>query len=179
MTDLRERVEDDRGLIKKIQLIIPGFRGYRQREDARIADSLLRTQIADEVKEHILQPLELCREEASRALELDIMNNIASAITKAKAAEAKIRHAEQGYSGISAGVRIEQEELNILYELDLSLLTAVQTLSGAAKAVADVSAAGDFATASVKLSALKSDLQEFISVLDKRIITAAGILVEV
>ena len=107
------------------------------------------------------------------------MNNITSAITKAKAAEAKIRHAEQGYSGISAGVRIEQEELNRLYELDLSLLTAVQTLSEAAKALADVSAAGDFANASVKLSALKSDLQEFISALDKRIITAAGILVEV
>ncbi|HJJ31557.1 MAG TPA: hypothetical protein O0X97_04845 [Methanocorpusculum sp.] len=178
MTDLRERVEDDRGLIKKIQLIIPGYRGYRQREDARIADSLLRTQIADAVKEHIMQPLELCREEASRALELDIMNNIAAVITKAKTAEAKVRHAEQGYSGISAGVRIEQEELNTLYELDLSLLTAVQSLGTAAKAAADSAAAGDFAGVSAKLSALKSDLQEFISILDKRINTAAGILVE-
>ena len=179
MTDLRERVEDDRGLIKKIQLIIPGYRGYRQREDARIADSLLRTQIADAVKERIMQPLELCRDEASRALELDIMNNIAAVITKAKTAEAKIRHAEQGYSGISAGVRIEQEELNRLYELDLSLLTDVQSLSTAAKAVADAAAAGDFANASAKLTALKTNLQEFITVLDKRIIIAADILVEV
>ncbi|MDO5847386.1 MAG: hypothetical protein Q4Q20_03690 [Methanocorpusculum sp.] len=178
MTDLRERVEEDRGLIKKIQLIIPGYRGYRQREDARIADSLLRTQIADTVKDRILQPLELCREEASRALELDAMNSIAPVITKAKAVEAKIRHAEQGYSGISAGVRIEQDELNALYELDLSLLTAVNTLGNTAKAAADAAAEQNFAETVKTVTAVKSDLQEFSGILDKRIIAAAGILVE-
>lgn len=178
MTDLRERVEDDRGLIKKIQLIIPGYRGYRQREDARIADSLLRTQIADAVKERILLPLELCREEASRALETDVMNSIAPAITRAKAVEGKIRHAEQGYSGISAGVRIEQEELNALYELDLSLLTAVDTLGKKAKEVSGTAAAQDFKETAKLAAGLRSDLQEFSELLDKRIITAAGILVE-
>lgn len=178
MTDLRERVEDDRGLIKKIQLIIPGYRGYRQREDARIADSLLRTQIADAVKDRILQPLELCREEASRALELDAMNGIAAVITKAKAVEGKIRHAEQGYSGISAGVRIEQEELNALYELDLFLLTAVNTLGTAAHEAAEKAAAQNFAETVKLMTVLRADLQEFSGMLDKRIITAAGILVE-
>lgn len=178
MTDLRERVEDDRGLIKKIQLIIPGYRGYRQREDARIADSLLRTQIADAVKDRVLQPLELCREEASRALELDAMNGIAAVITKAKAVEGKIRHAEQGYSGISAGVRIEQDELNALYELDLSLLTTVNTLGAAAHEAAENAAAQNFAETAKLMTSIRSALQEFSELLDKRIITAAGILVE-
>ena len=178
MTDLRERVEDDRGLIKKIQLIIPGFRGYRQREDARIADSLLRTQIADAVKERIIVPLELTREEASRALELDVMNSIAPAITKAKAVEGKIRHAEQGYSGISAGVRIEQDELNALYELDLSLLNVVDTLGREAKAAADAAVEKNFPETAKLVAGLRSDMQEFSELLDKRIITAAGIMVE-
>lgn len=39
--DLRSKVEDDRGMLTKIQLGIPGFRGYRQKEDLRIADSRL------------------------------------------------------------------------------------------------------------------------------------------
>ena len=51
MVDLRSKVEDDRGLLKKIELLIPGFRGYREREDLRAADSLLRQQLAGRVKE--------------------------------------------------------------------------------------------------------------------------------
>ena len=50
MPDIRERVEEDRGLIKKIQLKIPGYAGYRRREDIRNADILLRNQVADQVK---------------------------------------------------------------------------------------------------------------------------------
>jgi len=40
MTDLRTKVEEDRGLLKKIELFLPGFRGYRKKEDLRAADSL-------------------------------------------------------------------------------------------------------------------------------------------
>ena len=47
MVDLREKVEADRGLLKKIQVHVPGFAGYRRKEDIRAADSLLRLQIAD------------------------------------------------------------------------------------------------------------------------------------
>ncbi|HJJ54631.1 MAG TPA: hypothetical protein O0X50_00930 [Methanocorpusculum sp.] len=178
MTDLRERVEEDRGLIKKIQLFIPGYRGYRQREDARIADSMLRTQVADAVKLHVLQPLEACREEASRGLELNIMNDVAATITKAKAVEAKIRHAQQGYSGVSAGVRILQDDLNKLYELDLSLLETVKKLGDAAEQIKADAASGNFQPAGAKLKLLKTDLQNFAEVLDTRVLVAADILVE-
>ena len=50
MVDLRTKVEDDRGLLKKIELIIPGFRGYRLREDLRIADRLLREALVRELE---------------------------------------------------------------------------------------------------------------------------------
>lgn len=106
MTDLREAVNDDRGVLKKIQLFIPGFSGYRKKEDLRIADSMLRNQVADNFKTSVLIPVEMVRELAANALELDLMNDIASVLSKAKTLEASIRHAEQGYSGISAAVRI-------------------------------------------------------------------------
>ena len=70
MTDLRNKVEEDRGLLKKIQLGIPGFRGYRQKEDLRIADSLLRMQVADLLRSAVLQQLELIRERAGSVLAL-------------------------------------------------------------------------------------------------------------
>src|SRR5271170_7966430 len=47
--DIRERVDQDRGTLKRLQMLIPGFRGYRQGEDIREADSYLRMQVATKV----------------------------------------------------------------------------------------------------------------------------------
>ena len=44
--DIRNDVEDNRSILKKIQLLVPGFSGYRQKEDIRIADQLLRSQVS-------------------------------------------------------------------------------------------------------------------------------------
>jgi len=46
MADIRQRVKEDQGILKKIQMFVPGFRGYRQREDLRDADRMLRDQLA-------------------------------------------------------------------------------------------------------------------------------------
>src|SRR6058998_2696758 len=50
MPDIRDRAEQDRGLLKKIQLVIPGYAGYRRREEIRAADNLLRIQLANQLK---------------------------------------------------------------------------------------------------------------------------------
>ena len=40
MADIRQRVQEEQGVLKKIQMFVPGFRGYRQREDLRDADRM-------------------------------------------------------------------------------------------------------------------------------------------
>lgn len=175
MADLRDRVEEDRGLIKKIQLFIPGFRGYRQKEDIRIADSLLRIQVADELKSKVLANLEQTRETAGKALELDLMNDLAGTVSLAKTAEAKIRHAEQGYSGISAAYRVKTEELDSLYEFDLSLIEGIRELGNVAYKAYTNAQIGDFNSCSANLREVKSGLIELTNVFNKRIETMAGI----
>lgn len=175
MVDLRQEVEDDRGLIKKIQLCIPGFRGYRKKEDIRIADSMLRIQIADSLKNNLLQPLEQCREAAARELEMDLMNDFAQVISKAKLAEAKIRHAEQGYSGISAATRIGTDELNMLYEYDLALIDGINAMGNLASATLMNAEGGDFETVKKNLRDLKSGFTDFMNIFAKRNAEMAGI----
>ena len=176
-TDLRDKVEDDRGLIKKIQLCVPGFRGYRQKEDVRLGDALLRQQLADEVKNNVLLPLELVRESAGRALELDLMNDMAKVISQAKMTEAKIRHAEQGYSGISPATRINKTELNTMYEYDLALLDGIGKLGDLAKAALNYAESGDFVKVSGSLREIKSGFTDFTITFDKRREDMAGISV--
>ncbi|HJJ50609.1 MAG TPA: hypothetical protein O0X01_03700 [Methanocorpusculum sp.] len=173
--DLRNKVEDDRGLIKKIQLCIPGFRGYRQKEDLRLADSLLRQQIADELKNNVLLPLEKTRESASRALELDLMNDLATVISKAKTSEAKIRHAEQGYTGVSPANRIKKAELNTLYEYDLALIDGIRGLGELAKTTLNNADNGSFEKVTENLRVLRSGFGEFTEIFEKRNVDIAGL----
>jgi len=167
--DIRDRVEDDRGLIKKIQLIIPGYRGYRQREDIRIADSMLRNQVADQLKNSVILPLENVRAEASKEMELGLMDDIAATLSKAQMMEQKVRHAEQGYSGISAGVRILQDELNRIYEYDLALLENIAALANEAAGAQSAAEAGSFEEVKKMMKTMKTHLVEVQQIYEKRI----------
>jgi len=60
MPDIRGRVEEDQGILKKIQNFVPGFRGYRRKEDLRDADRMLRMQLADRLGRQ-RRGLEECR----------------------------------------------------------------------------------------------------------------------
>lgn len=129
MTDLKKRVQDDRGLIKNIELAIPGFRGYRKREDIRASDSLLRAQIADLLHDDVAELLEESRKILAESLDFSLLKEIGQLIKIEKTVEARIRHAEQGYSGISPSYRIEEDELNALYEYDWGLIQHVKDLT--------------------------------------------------
>jgi len=129
MVDLRTKVEEDRGLLKKIELIIPGFRGYRLREDLRIADRLLRDVLVRDL-EVAANNFEEIRGGLAKRQELDVLEDAASLISKINTLVAKIRHAEHGYTGISPDYKIDIPELNRMYEWDLGLLGHIDNLNG-------------------------------------------------
>ncbi len=139
MPDLRERVEEDRGLLKRIQLHIPGFAGYRRREDIRTADNMLRIQMANMLKE-ARATTEEAREALTENSQFKELAKVGRIINRFQTLEGKVRHAEGGYSGISAAIRIHEQELDNLYEYDASLLDDVAALGQEAavlKAAAD------------------------------------------
>ena len=127
MTDFREKVKEDRGLLKKIELAIPGFRGYRKREDLRIADRLLREELANGLG-HAARAAEEARNTLAKRKELDILEDMATLVSRINTSVARIRHAEQGYTGVSPDYRIEEHELNKMYEWDLGLLENIESL---------------------------------------------------
>ena len=47
MIDILQRVMDEKDFLKKLVEKIPGFKGYVERSDRRIADKLVRESIAD------------------------------------------------------------------------------------------------------------------------------------
>jgi len=126
--DIRQSVDDSRGVLKRLQLLIPGFRGYRQGEDIREADSFLRIQVADKLK-NARTTIENSRSSLSNAAQFQTLRDLSPIIADLMGLEGRIRHAEQGYTGISPAVRANPQQLDRLYEYDYGFVQAADQLN--------------------------------------------------
>jgi hypothetical protein len=174
MADIRDRVEEDRGLLKKIQLVIPGFSGYRSKEDLRAADSMLRIQLADRLRQN-RDGMEECRRVMVEGMMTDLLENVGGLINKFQATEGKVRHAEQGYSGISADIRINEEDLERIYDYDYSMIMYVLEIE---KAVVSLRKAIDYKDAKemkTSVDVIRTRLADFDRTFEERIERVAGI----
>ncbi len=160
MVDLREKVVQDRGIIAKIQSVIPGFSGYRANEDLRAADNMLRIQVADRLAS-IRGDFEGCRAILSDNGQFEGLDKIGTLVSKFKTVEGEIRHAAQGYSGIDARIKVGESQLNKLYEYDLSLSTLLIDITAEVGRIKSLAVAGGpdykqaLASLAIKLDAVQ------------------------
>lgn len=168
MSDLVEFVEKNRGLIKKIQLVIPGYRGYRIKEDLRETDSLLRSYISKTQISLILRLLEDSRAKLVQSLELSIIQDIADLIARVKTVDSKVSHAEQSYSGISPTYRVGSKELYILYEFDLNLIDYLDIIRTKAESIYQDISLNQYEEAKRSVEEMERSLNSFESLLEMR-----------
>lgn len=120
MSDLRDRAREDESPAQRLLDFIPGFKGYRERDLRRRADQMLR--------DHLVSLLDgerarMRRHAAklSRAGDLDAVGAVDRVLGKLTKVRDKLRYADYGYTGWFDVPQIREEELDRLYEYDLSL----------------------------------------------------------
>jgi hypothetical protein len=128
--DVRQQVEANRGIAKKLELLIPGLRGYRNKEDIRVSDELLRNQVADRL-DKVRDNLQQLRKQIASSGDFTNLTNVGSLITQVQTLSGEVRHAGQGYAGWVAPIQITDDKLNKLYDYDYSFVTAVLRLDEA------------------------------------------------
>ena len=128
--DIRQQVEDNRGIAKKLELLIPGLRGYRTKEDIRASDSILRNQMADKL-DHVKDNLQQLRKLVASSNDLNNLTSVGSLMAQVQTLSGEVRHAAQGYSGWVAPIQMNDDKLNKLYEYDYSLVSTVFQLDDA------------------------------------------------
>ncbi len=175
--DIRQTVDSDRGALKRLQLMVPGFRGYRQMEDIRAADSLLRIQVANQV-DRVLGSLQDTRATMSRLNQYAGLTDLATILSDLQVLAGRIRHAEQGYSGISANVRMQQSRLDQLYEYDYGFVQAADQIAAAAPAIQDAATRGDLETLRTSITALRTQVQVLQNAFSQRVRAVEGIMVQ-
>jgi hypothetical protein len=128
--DIRQQVDANRGIAKKLELLIPGLRGYRSKEDIRVSDELLRNQVADKL-DHVKDNLQQVRKQMAANNDFTNLTSVGSLIAQVQTLSGEVRHAAQGYSGWVAPIQMNEDKLNKLYGYDYSFVSAVFQLDQA------------------------------------------------
>ena len=128
--DIRQQVDANRGIAKKLELLIPGLRGYRSKEDIRVSDELLRNQVADKL-DHVKDNLQQLRRQVASANDFTNLTSVGSLMAQVQTLSGEVRHAAQGYAGWVAPIQMNEDKLNKLYNYDYSFVSAVFQLDQA------------------------------------------------
>lgn len=117
--------------LEKLANAIPGFKGYRERELRRDADKLQR--------EHLAVQIDGCKKSlndiaaaATRVGALDAINDVETARKRVDKLANRVRYADRGYSGFFDTIKIDEAALERVYQFDLALVQAVDSLRAAA-----------------------------------------------
>jgi len=175
--DIREKVDQDRGVLKRLQLLIPGFRGYRQGEDIRAADSFLRIQVADRIK-NARTTIENSRSSLSNAGQFQALNDLAPVIADLMRLEGQIRFAEQGYTGISPAVRINPQQLDRLYEYDYGFVQAADQLNQTASSLPSLATGANSPQVTALVTTVRGQVSQLEQAFKARIQVIEGIRVD-
>ena len=134
--DIRNDVEDNRSILKKIQILVPGFSGYRQKEDIRIADQLLRSQVSG-IFHNCIDIMLNMRQSLSQCFKMSNFMGLADLISILQSTDGDILHAEQGYSGFAAPIKINESNLDRIYDFDFSFINSGQEIGNLLETITD------------------------------------------
>jgi hypothetical protein len=130
MSDLFDQVTQDQDIIKKLFSKIPGFKGYIEREDRRLADKLLREMVAKRYEEQ-WQRISSIQTELISQGGIEFVDDIERAAIKLRQFIDRVRTAAYGYAGFFDAIKVKEDELAAVYRYDLSLLEAVEQIASA------------------------------------------------
>jgi len=130
MSDLFERVVSQQDALKKLIAKLPGFKGYYARADRRSADKLLRETIADKFQA-LWQRLSSVQRDLVSTGHLDVLDDIEVGAIRLRQFIDRVKTAAYGYSGFFDAVKVNEAELEKVYQYDLTMLELADEVTGA------------------------------------------------
>lgn len=138
-----QRVQSQTGLLEKVMLFIPGFRGYKEKEMRRESDRMLRDRLY-----RSLTGAESAFKDVYRELvEASVSETYSGAdhlVAKLDRISEQINHAEEGYSGFYDAVKVREQDLDRMAAFDASLVDAIQNITQAVNSLSSEVSAGKY-----------------------------------
>jgi hypothetical protein len=119
--------QSEKNWLEKLADAIPGVKDYREKEARRDTDKRFREYLASRI-DASRQVLDEVKREQLNAGNLDELDDVDLLSQKLFRIANTIRHASYGYSGFFDQVKIQEAELDRIYQYDLSLVNDVEAL---------------------------------------------------
>jgi hypothetical protein len=148
MADLFQKITDSRNLIEKIGAMIPGFKGYVDRNARRDADKMLRESVAVRLEQQWSKVSDLQRQLIGQG-SIELVDDLEASAIKLRTLIDRIRTASYGYAGFFDAVKIQEADLVKLYQFDAALADRATQLASAVENIA-ASIGGDGMPAAVR-----------------------------
>ncbi len=124
MADLNEIIRRDRNFVERIGQLLPGFRGYFDRENRREADHMLRMSGTSKLDEMIALLHEL-----TKAAPLAEKDDVQECVNQAEKLRHELRYSDRGYSGFFSEIKWDRpDRLAAIYERDEAIVVGIATL---------------------------------------------------
>jgi hypothetical protein len=117
MDDFFQKVTSQQDPFKKLASYIPGFGGYIERQNRRDADKLLRDTVARRFEEQWKRTSQLQTDMVSNGM-ISFVDDMEQAAIQLRTFIDKISMAPRGYSGMFDAVKINEKELEAIYQFD-------------------------------------------------------------
>ena len=130
MSDFFEKVKGQVDPFKKLLSYIPGFSGYIERQNRRDADKVLRDTVARRFEEYWSRASNLQVELVSNGM-IKYVDDMEKAALALRTFIDKITTAARGYSGLFDAVKINEKELEAIYQFDVAFFTLGDQVSSA------------------------------------------------
>ena len=130
------RSKTQTGLLEKIELIIPGFRGYKEKELRRESDKLVRNQIYQRLYEAEALVKDTYRDLVNQGAN-DSWDATDHLIARMDRITQRINHSEYGYAGFFDAMKVKEPDLDRMMAFDDQLLQQTDTVTSAVQALKD------------------------------------------
>jgi hypothetical protein len=130
MSDFFEKVKGQVDPFKKLLGYIPGFSGYIERQNRRDADKILRDTVARRFEELWGRASNLQVEMVNSGM-IKYLDDMEKAAIALRTFIDKISTAARGYSGLFDAVKINEKELEAIYQFDVAFFDLGNQVSSA------------------------------------------------
>lgn len=130
MSDFFEKVTSQVDPFKKLLSYIPGFKGYIERQNRRDADKVLRETVARRFEEYWNRASNLQVELVNSGM-IQYVDEMEKASLVLRTFIDKISRAARGYSGAFDAIKINEKELEAVYQFDVAFFTLGDQINSA------------------------------------------------
>jgi hypothetical protein len=165
MGDIYDKVKDSRTALEKLTDFIPGWSGYQKRQTRRKADQLLRQTLAEKLAGQ-RRELDVAQKDLINHGRVELVDDVGSAVTQLQTFIDRVRLASYGYSGLFDAAKINEAELEQMYNFDLALFQYVERLDAATGHLREAIPSGEGLTQTIRI--IQDICREANSTFDQR-----------